>query len=117
MNVATGLAIGREANPNLAAQAVKQAMHAADISIASSVLLFLTSEFARDPVPALRAAAKAASCTQIMGCCPGIFTEQDWMLDAPAAAALVLSGEVALTHLSTKDASQLLLTLAAPKRH
>ncbi len=115
MNVATGLAIGREANSNLAAQAVKQAMHAADISIASSVLLFLTSEFACDPVPALRAAAKAASCTQIMGCsAPGIFTEQDWMLDAPAAAALVLSGEVALTHPSTKDASQLLLTLAAP---
>jgi len=115
MKVASGLAIGREANPNLAAQAVKQAMQAADITIASSVLLFLTSEFARDPVPALRAAAKGASCTQIMGCsAPGIFTEQDWILDAPAAAALVLSGEVALERPSTKDANQLLLTLAAP---
>lgn len=115
MKVATGLAIGREANPNLAAQAVKQAMQAADITIASSVLLFLTSEFARDPVPAMRAAAKAASCTQIMGCsAPGIFTEQDWILDAPAAAALVLSGEVALVRPSTKDANQLLLSLAAP---
>ena len=59
MKVASGLAIGREANPNLAAQAVKQAMQAADISIASSALLFLTSEFARDPVPALRAGGVA----------------------------------------------------------
>ena len=115
MKVASGLAIGREANPNLAAQAVKQAMQAADITIASSVLLFLTSEFARDPVPALRAAAKAASCTQIMGCsAPGIFTELDWIVDVPAAAALVFSGEVALVHPSTQDANQLLLTLAAP---
>ncbi len=115
MKVATGLAIGREANPNLAAQAVKQAMQAADITIASSVLLFLTSEFARDPVPALRAAAKAASCTQIMGCsAPGIFTEQDWILDVPAAAALVLSGGVSLAHPSAQNTNQLLLTLAAP---
>jgi len=66
MKVASGLAIGREANPNVAAQAVKQAMQAADITIASSVLLFLTSEFARDPVPALRADPSiAVSCSSM----------------------------------------------------
>ncbi|MEO8417731.1 MAG: FIST C-terminal domain-containing protein [Methylophilaceae bacterium] len=115
MRVATGLAIGNEVNPGLAAQAVTQAMHAADISIASSVLLFLTSEFARDPVPALRAAAKAASCTQVMGCsAPGIFTEQDWILDAPAAAAMVFSDGVSLQAASDEEPEQLLLALAAP---
>ena len=115
MRVATGLAIGSEVNPDLAAQAVTQAMQAADISIASSVLLFLTSEFARDPVPALRAAAKAASCTQVMGCsAPGIFTEQDWIIDAPAAAAMVFSGNISLQAVSKDDPAQLLIALAAP---
>jgi len=55
------------------------------------VLLFLTSEFAADPGPAITAAARAARCTQVAGCtAAGVFTEQDWVLDAPAAAALVL---------------------------
>src|SRR5664279_2897217 len=109
MKVASGLAIGREANPNLAAQAVKQAMQAADITIASSVLLFLTSEFARDPEPALRAASKAASCTQMMGCsAPGIFTEQDWIVDAPAAAAMVFGGDAGLQSASRTNSRELL---------
>jgi small ligand-binding sensory domain FIST len=115
MKVATGLSIDTHTSPDLAAQAVTQAMQAADITIASSVLLLLTSEFARDPVPALRAAAKASSCTQVMGCsAPGIFTEQDWVLDAPAAAAMVFSGNVVLGQPSMQDDDQLLLTLAAP---
>jgi small ligand-binding sensory domain FIST len=115
MKVATGLSVDTIASPDLAAQAVTQAMQAADIKIASSVLLLLTSEFARNPTPALRAAAKAASCTQIMGCsAPGIFTEQDWVLDAPAAAAMVFSGNVVLDQPSMQDPDQLLLTLAAP---
>jgi small ligand-binding sensory domain FIST len=115
MKVATGLSIDTHTSSDLATQAVAQAMQVADISIASSVLLLLTSEFARDPVPALRAAAKAASCTQVMGCsAPGIFTEQDWVLDAPAAAAMVFSGDVVLGQPSMQDQNQLLLTLAAP---
>lgn len=115
MKVATGLAMGREPDAGLAAQAVAEAMRAAGIDIASSVLLFLTSEFASDPAPALRAAAKAASCTQVIGCsASGIFTEQDWVLDAPAAAAMVFSGEVALQMPSMHGSSQLLLALAAP---
>ncbi|HYG31457.1 MAG TPA: FIST C-terminal domain-containing protein [Methylophilaceae bacterium] len=113
--VATGLATGPAAVPELAAQAVAQAMEAADTNVASSVLLFLTSEFARDPVPALRAAAKTASCIQIMGCsAPGILTEQDWILDAPAAAAMVFSDGINLQTTPANRASQLLLTLAAP---
>lgn len=115
MKVATGLATGSDIDPDLAAQAVGQAMRAANISIASSVLLFLTSEFARDPLPALRAAAKAANCTQVMGCsAPGIFTDQDWVIDAPAAAAMVFADGLGLGAGSEADAGQWLLALAAP---
>lgn len=115
VKVGTGLAIGSEATADLAAQAVKQAMEAAGIEIASSVLLFLTAEFARAPIPALHAAAKTASCMQIMGCsAPGIYTEQDWVIDAPAAAAMVFGDGLGLQPPDIHDARQLLLALTAP---
>ncbi len=115
MSVATGLAIGKEASPGLAREAVQQAMRAANLQIANSVLLFLTSEFARDPAPALRAAAAAASCMEVMGCsAPGIFTEQNWVVDAPAAAAMVFGGDIGLLPASRSLSAQPLLTLAAP---
>ena len=96
MNVATSIVIGRTANPNLASQAVTLAMLKAHMSHANSVLLLLSSEFANNPQPAIRAAAKAANCTQVFGCsATGIFTEEDWVLDAPAAAVMVFSGDIA----------------------
>ena len=117
MKVATGLAIGKSATPELAAQAVAMAMQKAEITQPSSVLLFLTSEFAADPQSAIKAAAKAASCTQVIGCsATGIFTEEDWVIDSPAAAAMVFSAlnfsqPAAET---TSQQNQLLLTLTAP---
>lgn len=115
MKVGTGLAVGSEADADLAAQAVTQAMRAAGTDIASSVLLFLTADFAHAPVPALHAAAKAASCTQVMGCsAPGIFTEQDWVIDAPAAAAMVFADGIRLQLPDSNNATQLLLALTAP---
>lgn len=117
MKVATGLAIGATPMPELAAKAVEAAMQKAGITSPSSVLLFLTSEFAADPQSAIKAAAKAASCTQIIGCsATGIFTEEDWVIDSPAAAAMVFSD---LNFGYPKaDAPQnngdLLLTLTAP---
>ncbi|HEY0269266.1 MAG TPA: hypothetical protein VGC12_08545, partial [Methyloradius sp.] len=63
--VATGIAIGHALDPALAADAVNKAMRQLEISTANAVVLFLTSEFASDPLPAIRAAAKAASCTQV----------------------------------------------------
>lgn len=115
MKVATGLAIGQAPAPELASQAVQEAMHKLDIEVATSVLLLITSEFASDPLPAIRAAAKAASCIQVMGCSAlGIFTEQDWVLDAPAVAAMVFSGEVGLQPNNHAHDSQLLLALTAP---
>lgn len=115
MSVATGLAIGSQPKTELAQRAVLEAMRKAELDVANSVLLFLTSEFARDPLPALKAAGRAASCVQVIGCsAPGIFTEQDWVLDAPAAAAMVFGGSIGLAPAHAPQPEQLLLALAAP---
>lgn len=114
MKIATSIVIGRQASPVLAAQAVSQAMLKADMTIANSVLLMLSSEFAADPQPTIRAAAKAASCTQVFGCsATGIFTEEDWVLDAPAVAVMVFGGNISV-QLATANPAQALLTLTAP---
>ena len=115
MSVATGLAMGRQPLPELAQRAVAEAMGKAGLQVANSVLLFLTSEFARDPQPALKAASVAASCVQVVGCsAPGIFTDQDWVLDAPAAAAMVFGNGIGLAPEHAPRAEQLLMALAAP---
>lgn len=115
MKVATSIVLGNQAAPELAAEAVTNAMQKAGISIANSVLLLLTSEFAGNPQAAIRAAAKAANCTQVMGCsATGIFTEEDWVLDAPAAAAMVFGGDITLQLPQHNYSSQPLLTLSAP---
>lgn len=115
MKVATSIVLGHHASPELASEAVTNAMNKAGISIANSVLLFLTSEFAGNPQAAIRAAAKAANCTQVMGCsATGIFTEDDWVLDAPAVAAMVFGDDVALQLPKLNDSHQPLLTLSAP---
>jgi small ligand-binding sensory domain FIST len=113
LKVATGLAIGASPSPELAAKAVESAMLKANIHAPSSVLLFLTSEFAADPQSAIKAAAKAASCTQIIGCsATGIFTEEDWVIDSPAAATMVFS-DLNFGHANSQN-NDLLLTLTAP---
>ncbi len=113
--IATGLASGRRAKPELAAEAVSAAMDKGSIQTPTAVLLFLTSEFAADPASAIKAAAKVAGCTQIIGCsATGIFTEEDWILDSPAAAAMVFSDTASLTTIQDDDNTQPLLTLAAP---
>lgn len=113
--VATGLASGRIATPALAAQAVESAMKKSGIKSPSAVLLILSAEFAAYPESAIKAAAKAASCTQIIGCsATGIFTEEDWILDSPAAAAMVFSDTASLTTVKGETNAPFLLTLAAP---
>ena len=115
MSVASALAIGSQPKPELAQRAVREAMQKAGVEVANSVLLFLTSEFARDPLPAIKAAGREASCVQVVGCsAPGIFTDQDWVLDAPAAAAMVFGGDVALAPVHDAGPDHLLLALAAP---
>lgn len=115
MKVATSIAIGNHATPELATAAVTEAMQKADLTVANSVLLLLTSEFASAPQAAIRAAAKAANCLRIMGCsATGIFTEEDWVIDAPAAAAMVFGNDVALQSPDIHLKSQPVFTLSAP---
>jgi uncharacterized caspase-like protein len=95
--VATGLSHGDKPTPEHAANAVKQALKKAGIDRANSVLLLLTPEFAPDPSKAIRAAASAAGCLQVMGCTgAGVLTDQEWILDSPAAAAMVFGGDIHL---------------------
>ncbi|MBL8471779.1 MAG: FIST C-terminal domain-containing protein [Rhodocyclaceae bacterium] len=95
--IGTGLARGDEPEPQVAAAAVAAALDRAGLDSAHSVLLLLSSEFARSAHAAVTAAARAAGAVNVQGCTvPGVFTEQDWALDMPAAAALVLGGDLRL---------------------
>ncbi len=113
--IATGLATGTTADPDIAARAVAQAMSRLSVTHANSVLLFLSDAFARNPQPALLAASRQSQCMQIVGCsAAGIFTEQDWVLDAPAAAAMVFSGNLSLSTAHSPEFDDLVLALTAP---
>jgi len=115
VNIATSIVIGKQVSADLAKTAVSNAMAKAKLNIANSVLLLLSSEFAGNPLPAIKAAAKAANCTQVMGCsASGIFTEDDWVVDAPAVAAMVLGGDVSLSLPPLHESELPLLTLSAP---
>lgn len=90
--VATAIAAADRPSPDLAAEVVTEAMRRSGVSFATSVLLFLTGEFARHTQHAVVAASRAANCLQVAGCtATGVFTEQDWQLDRPAAAAMVIT--------------------------
>lgn len=115
MTIATAIAQGLSPQDDLVRTAVGNAMERANLTHANSVLLFLTPEFARDPLPAVRTAAKAANCMQVIGCtAAGIFTEDDWVLDAPAAAVMVFGGDLALHPAHEESDDALILALAAP---
>lgn len=111
---ATAIATASRPDPELAAQVVQQALSRAGMEIAQSVLLFLSADFARHAQHAVHAASRAAHCLQIAGCtAQGLFTEEDWILDRPAACAMVLGGDVALA--ATPPSPMVpLLTLAVP---
>jgi small ligand-binding sensory domain FIST len=112
MSVATALVKATSPKPELAADAVRIALDKAGLDHPNAVLLYLSADFARDPDPAIRAAARAAGCLQIAGCtATGLFTEEDWVLDSPAAAALVLGGDY---RLQSPQAGEPVFTLSAP---
>ena len=113
MKVATGLAKGIVATPDLAAEAVQAAMDRAGLEIAQGVLLYLSSDFASHPQTAITAAARVANCLQVAGCASaGLFTEEEWLLDVPAAAAMVFGDGLALRPAREEDDWR--LTMAAP---
>lgn len=95
--VASGLARGARAHPELAAEAVSRALERADLKRANGVLLFLTPHFASNPEAALRAAARAAGSLQVVGGTgAGVLTDEEWLLDVPGAAAMVFGGSLQL---------------------
>lgn len=113
MNVATAIDQASRATLGLINQVISRAMEKAGLDIAHTVILYLSDDYAHDPEPAIRAAARAANCLQVVGCtCHGLFTEDDWVLDAPAAAAMVIGEAVFESHASHGD--EWLFTLAAP---
>lgn len=108
MTVATALAAGNVALPQLAEAAVLEALEKSGLSHASGVLLFLTPEFARNAQAAVTAAARAAQCMQVAGgLAAGVFTEAGWVLDRPAAAAMVFGNGLSLGHADATDAALL----------
>lgn len=112
MTIATALIQARKAQPDLATQAVRQALHRAGLNRADSVLLFLSAEFMPFLQQTLDAAAVAAGTLDIFGCTTvGLMTEDDWAIDGPAVAVMVFGPGVGLRLDQTKGE---LFTLAAP---
>lgn len=114
LRAATALADMTRPDPAIVAEVVKLALQRADTEVAASILLLLTSDFARNAHAAVTAAAHAGQCLQVVGCCvPGLCTESDWILDRPGAAALVLAGGASLG--PARDQAQPLLSFATPQ--
>lgn len=96
MKAGSALACAPLASPALAETAVSEAMQRAGCRQASQVILLLSPHFARQPQPAITAAARVAGSLEVVGCvASGLFTEHGWQLDQPAAAALVLAEQAA----------------------
>lgn len=94
MPLATALVTANDPHPQLAEEAVRQALARAGLTQATGVLLFLTPEFARHAQPAVTAAARAAQCLQVAGgIAAGVLTESGGTLDRPAAAVMVFGGD------------------------
>lgn len=104
MTVATALVSGNDPLPQLAEEAVHQALTKAGLTHANGVLLFLTPEFARHAQPTITAVARAAQCTQVAGgIASGVFTEAGWVVDRPAAAVMVFGSGLSLGHPEAGD--------------
>lgn len=91
MNPASGYAHGPRATAQVAIAAVSSAMARGGLSQAGRIYLFLSSHFQQDIDATLRAVTQVTGSFDIFGAsAAGVFSDQDWSLDAPAAAALVL---------------------------
>lgn len=109
--VATAIAGAAKPDPALVYDVVAEALSNAGTSVARSVLLFLSADFARQPAlvsGALTSATRASRCLQIVGATvPGLFTEKDWLLDRSAAAAMVFGEGACLMPLPPREVSAL----------
>lgn len=101
IKAASGISYGANAEPRYARQAVQQATEKLGGQQVAAVILFLTVGYAFEPQTALREAAKAAGTPQIFGCCAmGLISEQEWVLDAEGATAMVFTADVGLQALN-----------------
>ncbi len=114
--VATGLSHGQRADPKHAEFAVQRALERAGLERANAVILFMTPEYAGNPEPALRAAARAGGTLQVIGATgAGILTEDEWVLDSPGAAAMVLGPPFSLGIPNNPwDEEHIVLSLCTP---
>ena len=113
----TGLSYGGRVQTDHATRAVNRALKRARLTRASAVLLFLTPHYAPNPEPAVRAAARAAGCLQVIGAtAAGILTDEEWVLDSPGAAAMVFADPISLAppHGDATDDDAVLLSLCTP---
>jgi small ligand-binding sensory domain FIST len=114
--VATGISHGRPDKKGHVERAVRQALEKTGTDRANAVLLFLTSDYAHDPLAAIRSAARAASCTQVIGATGlGLLTEDEWVIDSSGAAAMVFTGQVHLGLNQQAGPGQLRLCLSTPQ--
>lgn len=112
MKAASGLDTGEQPVAEIARDAVQQALDKAGLERADHVVLFLSRDFARNPQPALLAAARAAGTLSICGSTAyGLMTENSWQLDQAAAAALV----IAASEQAVPDATPLLSFSSQPR--
>ena len=98
MSVGSALLAGNDAVPSLAATAAGMALEKIGHCQARGVLLFLSAEFSAQAQAAVSAVARAARCTEVAGgIAAGVFTDEGWVLDRPAAAVMVFAGDLALS--------------------
>ncbi len=117
--VATGVSYGATAKDEYAREAVQDALKKMRPCTVGSVLLFLSSAYAHNPQNAIKEAAKAAGTPQVFGCCAmGLLTEQEWLIDAEGAVAMVFPQELGLQPLRVLKpqgiSPDLVFTLASP---
>lgn len=91
--VGTGLSHGVRATTAIATAAVQEALYRLQGQPANSLLLFLSPHFLPGIDATLRACARTAACTQILGAsaADGVFTEKTCISGCPACAAMAFS--------------------------
>lgn len=113
--VSSAIAAARKPEPELVSDVVREALNRCGTPIAQSVLLFLSEDFARQAPAAVHAASRTANCLQVAGCtAPGVFNQEDWVLDRPAACALVFGGGIGLSPPGEHPGAPV-ITLATPQ--
>lgn len=115
IKVATALVHGHQATLALAEQAITIAMKKAKINQANAVLMIVSTHFPAMLQETILTVAHHAQTTQVIGCAAnGFFTEEDWVLDCPAVAIMVLAGEVQMHFAEQAKNAEALFTIAAP---